>query len=73
MIYIIIVVFVLLFLIFCYYENNKIDITKYEINCNSAESDIKIVHLSDLHSKPFKAVIKNAEEQNPDIIVITGD
>lgn len=73
MIYIIIVIFVLLFLIFCYYENNKIDITKYEINCNSAESNIKIVHLSDLHSKPFKAVIKKAEEQNPDIIVITGD
>lgn len=68
-----IAVFVLLFLIFCYYENNKIDITKYEINCNSVESDIKIVQLSDLHSKPFKQVIKKTKEHKPDIIVITGD
>lgn len=73
MIYILIAVFILLFLFFCYYENNKIDITEYEINCNSAESDIKIVHLSDLHSKPFKTVLNKTEIIKPDIIVITGD
>lgn len=73
MIYIIIALLVILFIVFCYYENNKIDITKYEIECTSAESDLKIIHLSDLHSKPFKAVLKKSEEQKPDIIVITGD
>lgn len=73
MIYIIIALLVILFIVFCYYENNKIDITKYEIECTSAESDLKIIHLSDLHSKPFKAVLKKSEDQKPDIIVITGD
>lgn len=73
MIYIIIAAIILLIALFCFYENNKIDIIKYEINCESAKSEIKIVHLSDLHSKPFNAVIKKTEEQKPDIIVITGD
>lgn len=73
MIYIIIAAIILLIALFCFYENNKIDITKYEINYESAKSEIKIVHLSDLHSKPFNAVIKKTEEQKPDIIVITGD
>lgn len=73
MIYIIIAAIILLIALFCFYENNKIDITKYEINCESAKSEIKIVHLSDLHSKPFNTVIKKTEEQKPDIIVITGD
>lgn len=73
MIYIIFSVLVILFILFCYYENNKIDITNYEINNNSATESIKIVQLSDLHSKPFQAVLKKTKEQKPDMIVITGD
>lgn len=73
MIYLIIILFICTFLCFCYYENNKIDLTKYEIRSKNVNNDIKIVHLSDLHSKPFRAVLKKTMEIKPDIIVITGD
>lgn len=73
MIYLIITLFICAFLCFCYYENNKIDLTKYEIRSKNVNNDIKIVHLSDLHSKPFRAVLKKTMEIKPDIIVITGD
>lgn len=73
MIYLIIILFICAFLCFCYYENNKIDLTKYEIRSKNVNNDIKIVHLSDLHSKPFRAVLKKTMEIKPDIIVITGD
>lgn len=73
MIYFIILAVVILFLAFCYYENNKIDLTKYNIDSEKAEKSFKIVHLSDFHSKPFKSVLKITKEQKPDIICITGD
>ncbi|MDE5984806.1 MAG: metallophosphoesterase [Eubacterium sp.] len=73
MIWIIIAIAVIMFLLFCYYQNNKIDITEYEINSDCVNKDIKIVHLSDFHSKPFKAVLEKTRMQNPDIICITGD
>ena len=34
---------------------------------------MKILQLSDLHSKPFKKVLKKVDEIKPDIICITGD
>ena len=37
---------------FCYYENNVFDITKFKISAN-VNNKIRIVHLSDLHSKEF--------------------
>lgn len=64
---------IILFLLFCYYQNNKIDETDYEIKSESVSRDIKIVHLSDFHSKAFKSVLKKAKEINPDLICITGD
>ena len=64
---------VILFFIFCYYQNNKIDLTEYEIKSERIDKDIKIVHLSDFHSKPFKAVLEKTREQEPDLICITGD
>ena len=73
MIYFIISILIILLLMFFYYENNKIDVTEYEIKSDTAEEDFKIVHLSDFHSKPFKAVLAKTEEQHPDIICITGD
>lgn len=73
MIYIIIFTIIVLFLAFCYYENNKIDLTKYEIKSEDAKSNFKIVHLSDFHSKPFKTVLTKTKEQKPNIICITGD
>lgn len=73
MIWLIAAAVIILFLIFCYYQNNKIDVTEYKIKSKSVNKDIKIVHLSDFHSKPFKAVLEKTKEQSPDIICITGD
>lgn len=59
-------------IIFLYLQNNIIDITQYKIKSNDCKS-LKIVQLSDLHSKPFDKVLKKTQELNPDIICITGD
>lgn len=59
-------------IIFLYLQNNIIDITQYNIKFNDCKS-LKIVQLSDLHSKPFNKVLKKTQELNPDIICITGD
>jgi len=73
MIYIFIAILLALFFIFCFYENNKLDITKYLFESNETNEEIRIVQLSDLHSKPFKAVLKAVQSIKPDLIVITGD
>ena len=73
MIYFFIALAAILIAVFLYYQNNKIDITNYSIKHNSINGGIKIVHLSDMHSKPFKKVLKKIEEIKPDIICITGD
>lgn len=59
-------------IIFLYLQNNIIDITQYNIKSNNC-GNLKIVQLSDLHSKPFGKVLKKTQELNPDIICITGD
>ena len=59
-------------IIFLYLQNNIIDITQYNIKSNDC-GNLKIVQLSDLHSKPFAKVLKKTQELNPDIICITGD
>lgn len=59
-------------IIFLYLQNNIIDITQYNIKSKDCGS-LKIVQLSDLHSKPFNKVLKKTQELNPDIICITGD
>ena len=59
-------------IMFLYLQNNIIDITQYNIKSNDYGS-LKIVQLSDLHSKPFDKVLKKTQELNPDIICITGD
>lgn len=73
MIYFIIILLFGLIILFCYYQNNKIDLTKYEIKNNSITNELTIVHLSDMHSKPFKAVVKKLNIIKPDTIMITGD
>ena len=73
MIYLIIAAIAAALFAFCYYHNNKIDITKYNIYDEIINGDVKIAHLSDLHSKPFKAVLKKLDIEKPDIIMITGD
>lgn len=74
MIYLILAIIILsVFLLFCYYENNKIDLTKYTVESDKIINEATVVHLSDLHSKPFKNVLNNLKSINPDLIMITGD
>lgn len=73
MTYLIIIVITAAVIAFCRFENNKIDITEYNINDDRISGQVKIAQLSDLHSKPFKGALKKLENESPDIIVITGD
>ena len=71
--FLIAVIILILVVAFLYYQNNKIDITKYHIKSINIDNRIKIAHLSDLHSKPFKQVLTKLNEIKPDIIFVTGD
>ena len=54
----IIISLILIFIaVFLYCENNIIDKTYYKIKNEKVNKSIRIVHLSDLHSKPFKKVL----------------
>ena len=65
---------VVLLFAFCFYQNNKLDITEYKIQSeNITGKSIKIAHLSDFHSKPFKKVLNEVKKAEPNLIVITGD
>lgn len=68
-----IIILILLIILFLYLQNNIVDITKYSIKSSEINNNIKIVQLSDLHSKPFKKVLNIVKNQSPDLIVITGD
>lgn len=73
MIYIFVAAAVILLAIFCYYQNNKLDITEYSINSKVCKENFKIAHLSDFHSKPFNSVLNELNKIHPSIICITGD
>lgn len=67
-------------LVFFYYENKHLVVSKYTYVSNKIEKELdgfKIVQISDLHNAKFgtdnKRLIAKIEELNPDIIVITGD
>lgn len=61
---------------FCYYENNCISTTNYEIDLG-LEEEITVAHLSDLHSKEYgknnKKLKKLILDEKPDLVVATGD
>lgn len=63
---------ILLFLLFAYYQNNKIDTTEYTIYTDH-NLDKTIVHLSDFHSRPSENIFHKVQTLSPDIICITGD
>ncbi len=73
MIYVLIILFVALIITFCYYENNKIDLTEYNLTSENINKSVKIVQLSDIHSKPSKSILKKVTEIKPDVIMYTGD
>ena len=62
--------------VFCYYQNNKIVITNLKVKSRINKS-LRIAQISDLHSKEFgrnnNTLYKVIMEQEPDIIVATGD
>ena len=70
---IVIVLIVILAGVFLYLQNNTLDITRYKIRSEKINGRIKLVHLSDLHSKPFKKALSEVKSLKPDIILITGD
>ncbi|MDA2215799.1 MULTISPECIES: metallophosphoesterase [Bacillus cereus group] len=66
--------------IFLYVQNNLISITKVDITSSKIPSTFKgfkILQISDLHNKKFgdnqETLIQKVKDENPDIIVITGD
>lgn len=67
------ILFLILAAIFLYLQNNTLDITPYTIQSKTVNNTLKIVHLSDFHSKPFHKVLMHTATAKPDIIVITGD
>lgn len=73
---------ILIFLIsiYCYAENNWIETENIKVGINNLPKELnglKIVHLSDLHlpknASSINSIINKVKQQNPDIIVITGD
>lgn len=73
MIYTAITAIIIFIALFCYYQNNKIDITEYKIESAEINSNIKIAQLSDMHSKPFHKAVDKLKTIRPDVIMITGD
>jgi uncharacterized protein len=63
-----------------YIDNTLIQVSKYEIKSNRIPKEFnnyKIVHLSDFHNyglgKDNFKLLKKIDDENPDIIVMTGD
>lgn len=64
--------------LFSYYQNNKLDLSTYTITSQKiAGAGLKIVQLSDLHSKEFAEnqhrLVNKVKAVKPDIITFTGD
>ncbi|MGG4466627.1 metallophosphoesterase [Paenibacillus alvei] len=64
--------------LFSYYQNNKLDWNSYTITSQKlAGAGVKIVQLSDLHSKQFgenqTRLVTKVKAVKPDIITFTGD
>lgn len=62
-----------LIFVFCHYQNNKLDVTEYELKTPEINGEISIAVVSDLHSKPFYRVLQKLKDIKPDIIAVTGD
>ncbi|WP_445669005.1 metallophosphoesterase [Niallia sp. FSL K6-0212] len=62
---------------FSYYQNNHLSTSSFTLSSLKITKPIKIVQLSDLHSKQFgkeqQRLIQQVKKLNPDLIVFTGD
>lgn len=74
---VVIVVLTLLFIILALICHFELDVSRYDISSSKIRKNIKIVQLSDLHSRVFgknnEKLIKIIKEEKPDVIVCTGD
>lgn len=75
-----IVGFIIVALLFFYYQNNAISVTELNVASKHLPESFdgyRILHISDLHNKWFgvsqKKLIEKIQETNHDMIVITGD
>lgn len=61
---------------FCYYQNNILQVTKFNLHLNTNDN-IRVLQLSDLHSKEFgkdnSVLLDTVLNEKPDIVVATGD
>ena len=74
------IVYLLLIILFCYGEQELFSTSFYPLKTKKlrlTKGPIRIVHLSDLHSKSFghqnRRLIQKIKHLNPDFIVTTGD
>lgn len=62
---------------FCWYQNNGLSVTRYRLKGMRVTRPMKIVHLSDLHSKCFgrdnEKLLALVADCSPDLVAITGD
>lgn len=76
----IIIVVVVLIGLFCLWQNNALSDSYFTITHKKIDENLagfKIVQISDLHNKQFgknqERLLKQIQEYNPDMIVVTGD
>lgn len=72
--------FLTVVVLFFWSGNNLLKVSSFTVNSNEIPSEfngMKILQLTDLHSKSFgkdnKRLIAKIDKMNPDIIVVTGD
>ena len=58
-------------------DNQKIEVTNYEVASNKIDGQLRIVQVSDLHDACFgennDRLVKEIENQRPDAVFLTGD
>lgn len=71
---------ILILVVFLIWQDNSLMVTRYQYHSShlpDSFSGLKIVQISDLHNKRFgsqqKRLVKAVKNENPDLIVITGD
>lgn len=64
-------------MLFSYYQNNSLSTSTFKLSSEKIKDSIKVVQLSDLHSKQFgknqNRLVRKVKNLNPDIIAFTGD
>lgn len=73
-------ILLLLVVLFCYYQNNAIEVNMTTIKSREVPkqfNNYKIIQLSDLHGKEFgqdqNKLVRKIKNEKPDMIVFTGD